>query len=161
MRFIGPDSDPSGFPSRLISLAAGIVGLLLCSLDCHAGTIIAASHASLAPEFHHFAGAQVADSAAGPAACQTAESPSPAPVERPERLKSTRAVLLGDLDGASSPVSGTSSQAGSSFAAQGAATLPMGSLTAVYRHWREVSPNLAAGEKAEHLDPPRDATFST
>ena len=146
--------------AKALLFAAGALVMCLGNLDCQAGTIISQSHRSpsdrpAAIEFDWIAQAGMSEAIAGQAETENANPVLPLPRERSGRLKAPMKALLGECGGASSPAPGTSGQIFSSFASHSVAVLSMRPLAAIYAHWREVSPTLAAGLQREQLDPPR------
>ncbi len=157
----GPNTCWAPRRARVLLSAAGALVICLGNLDCQAGIIISQSCGSqscrpAAIEIESFAHTGMYDSVATQAESATDNPASPLSPDRSARLKAPMKAVLGECGGASSPAPGTSGQIFSSFASHLANEFWVRPAAAIYAHWREISPSLAAGEQLEQLDPPRD-----
>jgi hypothetical protein len=160
MKMGGPNTCWARRRAKVLLSAAGALVICLGNLDCQAGIIISQAQRSLsnqpfAVEVDSTARAGMYDVIAGQAESGPSSPRLPLSSERSARLKAPMKALLGECGGASSPTPGTSGQVFSSFASHASNELFFRPAAAIYAHWREISPSLAAGERMEQLDPPR------
>lgn len=151
----GPDLRRIVRRAKALTFAAGVLVMCLGNLDCQAGVIIFQPEATAQVELGHASQAAVSDLAAGQSEGAASSPALPVTGERELRLKSSATFSFGESGGASNPMPVSSSQGFTSFASHSANELLLQPAAAIYAHWREISPSLAAGERMEQLDPPR------